>query len=170
MRTVQPHAYGWKRSLPDPTAVPADVEGLTALEEVDPRAELPAVYDQGQLGSCTANAVAGAFQYEQILANNYLAGEVPSRLFIYYGEREREGTVDHDAGAFGHDGFKVLRKTGVCPEAIWPYDISQFTEKPNEDAYREASLRKIGKYVHPGLPYHRPINRPCRGVQEGALE
>ena len=34
------------------------------LEEVDPRADLPDVFDQGQLGSCTANAVAAAVEYD----------------------------------------------------------------------------------------------------------
>lgn len=147
--------YGWKPSPPDFHDVPADPSELTILSEVDPRGEMPACYNQGNLGSCTANAVAGALQYNFILDGETFATEVPSRLFIYYMERVREGTVNSDAGAWGRDGFKVLRKTGAPPESIWPYDISKFRDKPDDMAYREAGLRKIEKYVHPGLPLSR---------------
>ena len=141
--------YGWKPSLPDHNNVPADVTGLEVLDEVDPRGALPPVYDQGQLGSCTGNALAGAFEYDCILSGIHFG--TPSRLFIYYGERVREGTVHTDAGAYGHDGFKVLRKTGAPPEDLWPYDISTFADKPSEEAFQAAAEHKIGKYVHPGL-------------------
>src|SRR5690242_3074864 len=99
--------YGWKPSRPDPNAVEADVAGLVVLPEVDPRKELPPCYDQGQLGSCTANAVAGAVHYDNILNGTDFG--IPSRLFIYYDEREQEGTVDYDSGAYGHDGFRTVR-------------------------------------------------------------
>ena len=56
--------YGWKPSLPDLRDHIADASELAVLDEVDPRAELPDIFDQGQLGSCTANAVAGAVQYD----------------------------------------------------------------------------------------------------------
>lgn len=149
--TTYPHRYGWKPSLPDIADLSAELDGLNVLGEVDPRPDMPPVFDQGNLGSCTANAIASAFQYNEILKESYLATETPSRLFLYYQERVREGTVNSDSGAWGRDGFKALRKTGICPESLFPYDINRFTEKPTEDAYREASLRKIDTYVHPGL-------------------
>jgi C1A family cysteine protease len=68
---------------------------------------------------------------------------------IYYLERLREGTVNQDAGAFGRDGFKSLRKTGCCPETIWPYDINEFTVKPSEQAYADSGWGKIHEYDHP---------------------
>lgn len=151
MSELTTHSFGWKPSLPDHADLPAEVEGLTVLGEVDPRDSMPPVYDQGQLGSCTANAIAAAFQYDHILNNDYYGGEMPSRLFLYYMERLREGTITTDSGAFGRDGFKVLRGTGIAPESFWPYDISKFAEKPGEDAYEQARLRKIATYVHPGL-------------------
>lgn len=143
------HPYGWKPSLPDVGDDVADVGGLRLLEEVDPRGDMPPVYDQGALGSCTANAIAAALQYDCALNGEDIG--VPSRLFIYYGERVREQTVLTDAGAFGRDGFKVLRKTGAPSEDLWPYEIERFTECPPEEAFKAAAENKIKHYTHPGL-------------------
>lgn len=157
-QTYRPHRYGFKPSLPDIRDVSADVAELPILDEVDPRADLPPIYDQGNLGSCTANAIAAALQYHETLNMGSLTA-APSRLFIYYCERVREGSVNVDSGAYGHDGFKVLRKTGAPPETDWPYDINAFTEKPSEKAYQDAAGHKIDHYVHPGLG-------PGRGVMD----
>lgn len=144
-------ALGWKPSLPDFHDVPADVTGIKVATEVDPRADMPVIYDQGQLGSCTANAIAAAVQYDKMLDGEATDVDVPSRLFIYYMERLREGTLTTDSGAYGRDGFKALRQLGAPDEDFWPYDIGQFTVKPDEEAYEEAGEFKIGTYVHPGL-------------------
>jgi C1A family cysteine protease len=68
----------------------------------DLRSGCPPVYDQGQLGSCTANAISGAVQFEQ--KKQGLKVFMPSRLFVYYNERDMEGTVNSDAGAQIRDG------------------------------------------------------------------
>ncbi len=149
--TPDGHALGWKPSLPDFHDVPADVTGIRVQEEVDPRDDMPDIYDQGQLGSCTANAIAAAVQYDKILDGEATEDDVPSRLFIYYMERQREGSISTDAGAFGRDGFKTLRKIGAPDEDFWPYDIERFTEKPDDEAFEEAGQFQIGHYVHPGL-------------------
>lgn len=123
--------YGWRPSLPDPRDRIADTTTLPIHSEVDPRADMPNAYDQGELGSCTANAVGAAVEYDDMLSGGKLG--TPSRLDIYYGERVIEGSVGQDAGAFGRDGFKFAHKTGVIPEADWPYDIAKFTAKPPAD-------------------------------------
>lgn len=134
--------YGWKPSLPDPRDLIADASAITIAAEVDPRKKLPKPYDQGQLGSCTANAIAAAIQYDVTLSK---AADVstPSRLDIYYGERKIEGSIDSDAGAYGRDGFKYAHTVGVIPEADWPYDISKFKQAPPADV---AHRHKIGAY------------------------
>ena len=71
---------------------------MTAIgPNVDLRSACPPVYDQGQLGSCTANGIAAAIGFDQMKQG---VGDVftPSRLFIYYNERVMEGTVQSDAG------------------------------------------------------------------------
>jgi C1A family cysteine protease len=95
---------------------------------VDLRSDCPPVYDQGELGSCTANAIAAAFEFD--LLRQKLKDFIPSRLFIYYYERLLEGTVSEDAGAAIRDGCKVINLRGVCPESLWPYDTSKFAVQP----------------------------------------
>jgi C1A family cysteine protease len=103
----------------------------------DLRSKCPPVYDQGQLGSCTANAIAGAIQFnrrKQKLKPDF----VPSRLFIYYNERVMEHSVQSDNGAQIRDGIKSVAKQGDCPETDWPYDPSKFATKPSATAYKDA--------------------------------
>jgi C1A family cysteine protease len=137
--------FGWKPSLPDQRDLIADTSQIRIADEVDPRDEMPGVYDQGQLGSCTANAVAAALEY-----NDQLDGDAygtPSRLFIYYFERRLEGApADQDVGAFGRDGFKVARRWGVPPESDWPYSDANpgpFQEEPPEEVMAEAAEHKL---------------------------
>lgn len=139
-RTVQ--RYGWHPSLPDPRDLIADTSGIKVLPEVDPRDNMPPPYDQLALGSCTANAIAGAIEYDSILNDQHRG--TPSRLDIYYGERKLEGTVASDSGAFGRDGFKYTHTVGWVPEADWPYLTMKFKEAPPLDEVRR---RKIGAYA-----------------------
>ena len=139
------HRYGWKPSLPDLRDHIADTAELNILDEVDPRADLPAVFDQGQLGSCTANAVAGAVEYDAKL-NGSDPGFL-SRLWIYYYERKIEGQpLDQDTGAQGRDGFKVCQKLGVPLEQDWPYDITKFSDEPPSSLDAEAQQHRISNY------------------------
>jgi C1A family cysteine protease len=131
--------YGWVPDLPDARdfmyAAPESVLS-TLPKKVDLRPDCPPVYDQGQLGSCTANAIGAAFEFQQ--RREQLADFMPSRLFIYYNERKIEGTVDEDSGAMIRDGIKSVHKLGVCDEKIWPYDIGTFTQRPPAAAYSQA--------------------------------
>jgi C1A family cysteine protease len=111
---------------------------------VDLRPNCPPVYDQGQLGSCTGNSIAGAIEFEQM--KQKVKAFVPSRLFIYYNERVIENTVNSDSGAQIRDGMKVVAKQGAPPETDWPYDITKFTEKPPAAAYTDAATNKVMSY------------------------
>jgi C1A family cysteine protease len=114
---------GWVRDLPDPRdhVYSAPLAKLRALPQVvDLQPTFP-IYDQGQIGSCTANALAGAIQYDR-LKDGQTPDFVPSRLFIYYNERVIEGDPGNDGGAQLRDGIKTLQQQGVCPESEWPYD------------------------------------------------
>jgi len=111
----------------------------------------PPVYNQGQLGSCTGNGVAGALEFEQIRQGEPRV--TPSRLFIYYEERVIEDTVMDDSGAQIRDGLKVVATKGAPPETDWPYNTARFAQKPPASAYADAAKHKAIKYarVQPDL-------------------
>ncbi len=136
--------YGWRPELPDAR----DKMYARRLGDLPPacdlRPSMPPVYDQGQLGSCTGNAIAGAMEYER--DRQGLSDFVPSRLFVYYNERALEGTVANDAGAVIRDGIKVVNTQGVCPETLWPYDIGMFAVKPPQRCYVAATKDKAVQY------------------------
>jgi C1A family cysteine protease len=151
LRTRRVQGFGWVPDLPDARdfLFSAADEVLAQLPaKVDLRPQLPPVYDQGRLGSCTANAIGAAFEYDQ--RQEGLKDFMPSRLFIYYNERAIEGTVGTDSGAQIRDGMKSIAKLGVCDEKTWPYDIATFTEKPSSKAYREG-------LKHQALVYRRVL-------------
>ena len=109
---------------------------LSQITSVDLRSRCPPVYDQGNLGSCTANALCGAYSYEMMKQ-----GETDmemSRLFLYYEERSLEGTVSSDSGAQIKDGVSVLQTSGVCRESIWPYNVALFAHKPSVYSFMDA--------------------------------
>jgi C1A family cysteine protease len=143
--------FGWAPDLPDARdhLFAAAPQVLTALPpSVDLRKGspgLPPPYDQGQLGSCTGNAIAGAVQFGRRKAKQ-TPDFVPSRLFIYYNERVIEGSVKNDSGAQIRDGIKSVAKQGVCNETAWPYDIAKFAKKPPAAAYKEAAKHEITQY------------------------
>jgi len=102
---------------------------------------MPRIFDQGHLGSCTANAVAAAIEYDWILDNpGQHVRPRPSRLFIYYCERLIEGTLGQgDVGAYGRDGFKAAHKYGWVREAAeWPYDITRYADDPPPPVWSDA--------------------------------
>src|SRR5437899_1297120 len=140
--------YGWIPDQPDQRdhLYAAPPQFLVALPpRTDLRRRCPAVYDQGQLGSCTANAIAGAIEFEQ-MKQNMPQAFIPSRLFIYYNERVMEGTVNSDSGAQIRDGMKSVGTQGDCPEDMWPYDIANFEEKPTDACYQAALQHKAILY------------------------
>ncbi len=148
IKTPQRH-FGWKPDLPDHRdhlyAAPARI--TTKLpSSVDLRKLCPPVYDQGQLGSCTANAIGAAVQFEQMKQNK--KAFIPSRLFIYYNERSLEHTIPIDNGAQIRNGIKTVNKLGVCSETLWPYDDGKktFIEKPNSKCYTEALKNQVVSY------------------------
>ena len=116
-------------------------------ETVDMRGWCSPVEDQRQLGSCTGNAVAGAYE---LLLNK----EVPdkfadlSRLYVYYNARllEGNGATELDEGAYVRDAIKAVHLYGICTESCWPYNIEKFSIRPDGICYDEGKLRNIKNY------------------------
>lgn len=115
---------------------------------VDLRPGMPPVYDQGELGSCSGNAVAAAFQFDQMKEN--IPSWNPSRLFIYYNERMIEGTINQDSGAELRDGIRAISTYGVCDESVWAYDVTKFTITPSAEAYEQAKQHMAIQYARVG--------------------
>lgn len=153
--------YGWVPDLPDARDhlyMAPHLAVASAPQHIDLRnGLLPGVYDQGQIGSCTANAIAAAFQFD--LAKENLPTFTPSRLFIYYNERAMEGSTAYDSGAQIRDGIKSITNLGVCPEEEWPYDATPAKseggpfpkgardgEKPPENCYQDALKNRATSY------------------------
>jgi C1A family cysteine protease len=141
--------YGWTRDLPDGRDIlyAAPPPALAALpRRVDLRKQCPAIYDQGQLGSCTANAIGGALEFDQ-MRQKQRRPFTPSRLFIYFNERKIEGTVDSDSGAQIRDGVKSVAQQGACKETSWPYEIDKFRDPPPKKSYDEAAKHQAIRYL-----------------------
>ena len=157
LRTQKIQRYGWIPDLPDHRdhLYAAPVVHLAKLPaKVDLRRKCPPVYDQGQLGSCTANAIGAAIQFDR-MKQKRKPNFVPSRLFIYYNERVIEGTVRSDSGAQIRDGIKTVAHDGDCPEKEWPYDIAKFSVKPSAQCYKDALKYKA-------LTYQRVVQTPSQ--------
>ncbi len=143
------HKYGWRPDRPDKRDLKYRVTRgalATLPAKVDLRPKCPPVYDQLELGSCTANAIGGGIEYN-FRKTGHKPLFTPSRLFIYYNERVIEGTVKEDAGAEIRDGIKTVNRDGVPPESMWPYVIKKFTTKPPAHVYTEAKNHVAVKYA-----------------------
>jgi C1A family cysteine protease len=143
--------YGWIRQLPDHRDILYKVVAGTQLpESADLTHAMPAIYQQGNLGSCSAQAIAAALQYLQGKENTKWRF-TPSRLFIYYNEREILGTTGYDSGARIRDGIKSVAAAGVCPEDSnkgwsWPYWPLMYQIKPPAPCYKNALTHMAIQY------------------------
>jgi C1A family cysteine protease len=136
--------YNWKPDLPDHRDFVYQLASITLPSKVDLRPLCSPVEDQGNLGSCTGNALVGAME---VLENIEKASFVDlSRLFVYYNERAMEGTIRQDAGAVIRDGVKTLVKSGVCTEKLWPYNIAKFKNKPTKPCFTDGLTRTVSMY------------------------
>jgi len=111
------------------------------LPVVDLRSKLPPIWDQGELGSCTAFALCAAFSYCDPSFNG-------SKLFQYYNCRyldqlSGDNSVVVDDGTTLRQGVTSLKNYGLCKETSWPYDISKYATKPTAGCYTEALNRQV---------------------------
>lgn len=103
---------------------------------IDNSTKLPPVFDQGDIGSCTANALVSAYYVED-------PSFIGSRLFLYYNERSLDNDIKLDQGSTISQGINALTKFGLCKESSWQYDTTKLTEKPIQECYLEAKNNEV---------------------------
>ena len=135
--------YHWVKDKVDTRDHPYQLTNKTQSNVVDLRQYCSLIENQGNLGSCTGNAIAGAIE---LLHKRQKRTLDISRLFIYYYERVLIGTVNYDSGAYIRDGIKVCYKFGAPTENLWPYNISKFRTVPPKEALLDAAKRKVTSY------------------------
>ncbi|NRF91514.1 C1 family peptidase [Paenibacillus frigoriresistens] len=122
-------------------------KGIALPVEVDLRPhDAAAIFDQGYLGSCTANAICALQSFLDKKNSAIGAFFNYSRLFLYWQERNIEGTIDYDSGAYIRDGMKVLQQIGCAGESTFPYVEETFRNTPSKAAYDTAQYHKISSY------------------------
>jgi C1A family cysteine protease len=120
-------------------------KGLPLRESVDLREWDSVIEDQGDLGSCSANAMTNA--YELSVRRQFPDKFVElSRLFVYYNSRLLHQETDRDVGAYIRSTLSAVKHQGICREELWPYDISKFSVEPDLACYQDASTRTITNY------------------------
>ena len=100
------------------------------------------------LQSCAANATAAALA---LLAAKNRQNVAPSRLFLYYNARLREGGHDHDTGTSIRSAIKAGAHPGACEETVWPYNPASADTEPPKAAYDEITVVATSYYRLPQL-------------------
>jgi C1A family cysteine protease len=141
--------YGWRPSLPKlgcPTARTLTAQEVAKLPlSWDMESKMPVIYDQGALGSCTANAAGALAEY--LLKRWNKPDFMPCRLAIYYWERVLENTVNEDSGASIADSIQVMVTNGVPHETLWTYSIPTFRNPPSAAVRADGLLHKVSGQV-----------------------
>jgi len=152
---------GWIQQPPDPRDYSARDEiftlahdGVFSDEKLKRIDDLPGsislvdcfspVEDQGNLGSCTAQAVAGIVEYFEIKAFQQYINL--SRLFLYKVTRNLLGETG-DTGAFLRTTIGSMALFGAPPEEFWPYKENQFDVEPTPFLYGLADNFEAIRYV-----------------------
>lgn len=104
------------------------------------------IQDQGQLGSCTGQAINGIMEFNERKASASVTLFEGSALALYLWARQMEGTVKVDSGAYIRDVVKGSAKKGNPSESLYPYNIRNFAKSPSREALADAKKHKTSFY------------------------
>lgn len=165
------YKFGWIPDYPDIRDYTEEHEKIKPLISklgVDKASSLPtrsdlrkwcsSVENQGNIGSCTSNAVAAIVEYfENKSFGKYIN---VSRLFLYKATRNLMHSTG-DTGAFLKSSLGALVLFGMPPEEYWPYDESRFDSEPNAFCYAFGQSYRCISYFR-----HDSANQPPKAVLE----
>ncbi len=182
MANFLPYKFGWLPDYPDIRDYSDSHEKIKPIlsrlksrtedglpQKADLRKWCSPVENQGDIGACTAHAVAGIVEYfERKSFDRYTDA---SRLFLYKVTRNLLH-LKGDTGAYLKATLGALTLFGIPPEEHYPYETSKFDEEPGAFCYafaqnyqcisyfrhdaanitREQILYSIKKYIAAGIP------------------
>lgn len=176
------HGTGWLPPVPDLRDYTEDQNEIAQLAgtlgvptrglkapplpaQVDLRQWCSPIEDQGQLGSCTANAAVGVVEYfERRAFDRHVDG---SRLFVYKATRNLMG-VTGDTGAWLRNAMGALALCGVAPEHYWSYtdDPNTFDREPPAFVYAVAdNFEALRYFCHDPLGRNVPLDQVLTSVK-----
>lgn len=135
--------------------------GDIGIKSVDLKRWCSPIEDQGNLGSCTANAGVGLVEYyERRAFNKHIDA---SRLFLYKVTRKLLRFYG-DTGAFMRTTMGAMKLFGVPPEKYWPYRTEWylFDREPTAFCYSFAENYKAINYVRLDPAGTKPIDLTAR--------
>lgn len=112
---------------------------MTIVWDVDFRADVAEIEDQGTEGSCVANAVTN---YCEMLTRRAGSWQDLSRQFPYYYTREYENNLGGE-GCMIEDMLRLGATYGFCLESEWPYTLADKNTKPSTASYLSGKTRLI---------------------------
>jgi len=125
-----------------------------AASIVDLRPWCSPIENQGSLGSCTANAGVGMYEYFERRA--FGTHSNASRLFLYKVTRNLLGWTG-DTGAYLRTTMAALVLFGTPPEKFWPYIIADFEKEPTAFCYAYAQSFQALQYYRLDPPGTTPL-------------
>ena len=137
--------HGWNRQQPDHRDLKFTPPPQAYVETAILTKGMPPIWDQGDLGSCTAHGSLAAFEFCL-----FEPGKITtplSRLQVYYDTRAAGGgDPAEDSGGVIRDAVKCLATIGAAPEALWPYEVERFATQPPESVYEAAATMEALEY------------------------
>lgn len=135
--------------VPPPASLLARTDVPTATKNppkgpIDLREWCSPIEDQRTLGSCTAFAGVGMFEYFQRKAHGKHVDA--SHRFLYKVTRKLGG-FEGDSGAFLRTVMGAMALFGTPPRQYWPYDVKEFDREPPAFCYAFAlSFQALSYY------------------------
>jgi C1A family cysteine protease len=145
------NVFGWLPDYPDNRDYTKDSQEITALirgkskqlTKIDLREYCSPIVNQGNLGSCTANAASGILEFFQKKA--FGSYSPVSRLFVYKATRNLM-KAKGDSGAYIRTTMGALALFGAPPEKFLEYDIESYDNEPKPFCYSFAQNYQALKY------------------------